>query len=75
MATTVPCVESDILVPLILPARVTLEMGALAGGHGGLLGNVIVTVMVEPRLALPPGATEIETTTLSKLDTDVLATR
>ena len=58
VAMTVPCVESEMLVPLMLPASVALVMGALAGGQGGVLGSVMVTVTVAPRLALPPGATE-----------------
>ena len=59
VAMTVPCVESEMLVPLIVPASVTLLTGALAGGQGGVVGSVIVTVTVVPRLALPPGATEV----------------
>ena len=39
--------------------NVTLEIGALAGGHGGVVGSVMVTVTVVPRLAKPPGATEL----------------
>ena len=63
MATTVPCAESDILVPMMLVCDVrfvivTLVIGAFAGGHGGLLGNVMLKVIVWPGLALPPGATE-----------------
>ena len=47
------------LGPLMVPASVTLLIGAPAGGQGGLVGKVIVTVTVEPRLALPPGAYEV----------------
>lgn len=60
VAITVPCVLSEMLVPLMVPAKVTLDIGALAGGHGGVVGKVMVTVTVVPRLALPPGATEVE---------------
>ena len=55
VAITVPCVESEMLVPTIVPASVTLVIGALAGGHGGAAGSVIVAVTVVPRDALPPG--------------------
>jgi hypothetical protein len=59
VATTVPAVASVLLVLVILPPSTTLVMGALAGGFGGELGSVMVTVTVWPRLALPPGATEV----------------
>ena len=79
VATTVPWVESEMLVPLMLPASATLVMGAFAGGFGGELGRVIVTVTVEPRLALPPGATElvenVVVPALSKFATELLPTR
>ena len=60
VAMTVPWVASEMFVPLIVPAKVTLEIGAFAGGQGGVVGRVIVTVTVAPRLALPPGTTEVE---------------
>src|SRR5579862_3848740 len=60
VAITVPCMLSEMLVPLIGPARVTLEIRAFAGGQGGVEGNVMVTVTVVPRLALPPGATAVD---------------
>ena len=79
VAMTAPCVESEMFVPLMLPASVTLVIGAFAGGFGGLLGRVIITVTVEPRLALPPGATEpvenVVVPALSKVATDVRPTR
>jgi len=79
VAMTWPCVESETLAPLMLPASVTLETGAFAGGHGGVVGSVIVTVTVEPRLALPPGATEpfekVVAPGLSNVATEVRATR
>ncbi len=59
VASTVPCVASETFVPLIVPASVTLVIGALAGGQGGLFGRVMVTLTVVPRLALPPGTTEV----------------
>jgi hypothetical protein len=42
-----------------IPPRVMLTGTTLAGGFGGLLGKVIVTVTILPRVALPPGATEL----------------
>jgi hypothetical protein len=61
VATTVPCVESEMVVAAMpvsetVLVSVTLVTGALAGGHGGLLGRVMVTLTVCPGLALPPGA-------------------
>jgi len=58
VATTVPWLGREMLVPLIVPASVTLVGTLPAGGCGGLVGSVIVTVTVVPRLALPPGATD-----------------
>jgi hypothetical protein len=79
VAITVPCAESEMFVPLILPASVTLVIGALAGGHGGAVGKVIVTVTVVPRLARPPGATEpvenVVVPALSKFAMEVRPTR
>ena len=46
VAITVPWVESEIFVPEMEPARVTLDIGAFAGGQGGVVGSVIVTVTV-----------------------------
>ena len=50
------------LVP-VMPASVTddgkivwLVMGSVSGGSGGFVGNVMVTVTVVPRVAVPPGA-------------------
>ena len=57
VAMTCPAVLSEMLVPAMLPANVTLVIGAPAGGFGGELGSVIVTVTVVPRAAVPPGAT------------------
>src|SRR5258708_4175245 len=37
VARTVPWVASEILVPTMVPARVTLVIGALAGGQGGVV--------------------------------------
>jgi len=78
VATTVPCVESDMLLPLIVPI-VALVIGAFAGGQGGELGSVMVTMTVAPRFALPPGATEPEpkmvVPALSKFATAVRSTR
>ena len=61
VATTVPWVASEVLVPEMpvfetVLVSVTLEMRAFAGGQGGLLGRVMVTVTICPGLALPPGA-------------------
>ena len=35
VAITVPWAASEIFVPVMVPARATLLMGALAGGQGG----------------------------------------
>ena len=56
VASTVPDVASDRFVPLMVPARVALVMGALAGGAGGFEGSVMLTVTVVPRVTVPPGA-------------------
>ena len=57
VAMTVPTVESETVLPAMMPARVTLLIGALAGGLGGEAGRVMVTATVVPRVAVPPGAT------------------
>ena len=43
------------------PASVTLVIGALAGGLGGLEGRMIVMLMFVPlpKLTLPPGALKL----------------
>jgi len=46
VATTVPAVASVLLVLVMLLPSTTLVMGALAGGFGGELGSVMVTVTV-----------------------------
>jgi len=79
VAATVPGVESEMFEPLMLPASVTPVIGAFAGGFGGEPGKVIVTVTVELRLALPPGAMEavenVVVPALSKSATEVRPTR
>ena len=55
VATTVLCVGCEIAVPTMVPARVTLVGKFAAGGCGGVVGSVIVTMTVVPRAALPPG--------------------
>ena len=66
MATTVPCAGREMLVP-VMPASVTddgkivwLVMGSVSGGSGGFVGNVMVTVTVVPRVAVPPGAVVVQ---------------
>ena len=46
VATTVPAVASVLLVLVMLPPSMTLVTGALAGGFGGELGSVMVTITV-----------------------------
>ena len=60
VATTVVAAGREMLVPAIVPARVTLVGTLPAGGCGGLVGSVMVIVMFvpEPRMTLPPGATK-----------------
>ena len=48
----------EMSVPVMLPASVMLGNGAFNGGLGGCAANVLVTVTVVPRLALPPGENE-----------------
>ena len=59
VAMTVPWTASVTLVPTMVVASLTLVMGALAGGQGGIVGRLMVTVMVELVLALPPGTKEV----------------
>ena len=59
VASTVPAAGRETEVPTMVPASVTLVGTRLAGGSGGVVGSVIVTVTVVPRAALPPGATEV----------------
>ena len=59
VASAVPEVGREMAVPTIVPASVTLVGTFAAGGSGGVVGRVIVTVTVVPRAALPPGATDV----------------
>lgn len=57
---TVPDAGRDRLVPVIVPSMVMLRGTKVAGGKGGLVGRVMVSVTVVPRAAEPPGATAVE---------------
>ena len=79
VAVTVFVVGREIFAPLMLPANVTVGVGALAGGFIGVVGKVMVIITVCPRDALPPGATALVPNTvtpgLSKLATLVRPVR